>query len=631
MPEKKSSDDRAPRQAKVRNRSTLKAAVVPALSVMLVAFAVLIPKLTADPFLLSFVPTCLVTLLASIHVWLLLRVNLLSFASPPFMAIGGYVLALIAMHVTSNALLLVLACFVVPALVALPMGLVLLRLRGTYFALVTFVLAQVVVLLVIIVDGPLGGSSGISGIPAASLGSQTFAAAGDLIRFSVSVSVVGLAIAAVVSVVWRRHFAALEENEPLASSLGLRPWLYKTLAFVTAAGVAGLAGLVLINQLGNAHPDSFLPFSAVNHVAAAVIGGTSFLGPVVGALLLSWLIHAFASQAQYSQLLLGAALIAVTLFAKRGLTGLVVDGTRMLQGAGRRSGADQRQREQDQPRKAEFTAAGSEAHARTAPRRTPVTSGDIVLSVKGLSKRFGGVAAVDDVSLELRKGDVLGVIGPNGAGKTTLVNMVAGAMEPTTGTVTLNGKDVTGYTPHRMSRQGIARSYQQTSVFSAATVRENLARAKSFSKRWVSDEELDQLLRSTGLAARLDDQAGDMPYGLQKLLGLLLPLCTRPALLLLDEPAAGLEVSERVRVDELVDWVVERGTSVLLIEHDMDLVRRICPRLLVMDTGKTLAQGDPEEVLSNPEVITAYLGAEEDDDVPDVPTVSARSEGTQHD
>jgi branched-chain amino acid transport system ATP-binding protein len=168
-------------------------------------------------------------------------------------------------------------------------------------------------------------------------------------------------------------------------------------------------------------------------------------------------------------------------------------------------------------------------------------------------------------------------------------------------------------------------------VFSAATVRENLARAKSFSKRWVSEEELDELLRSTGLAARLDDHAGDMPYGLQKLLGLLLPLCTRPALLLLDEPAAGLEVSERVRVDELVDWVVERGTSVLLIEHDMDLVRRICPRLLVMDTGKTLAQGDPEEVLSNPDVITAYLGAEEDDDVSDAPKVSARTEGTQDD
>jgi ABC-type branched-subunit amino acid transport system ATPase component/ABC-type branched-subunit amino acid transport system permease subunit len=626
MLEKTNPNDRASRSG-LRNRSVPTGAVVPALSVVLVALAVFIPKLTADPFLQSFVSTCLVTLLASMHVWLLLRVNLLSFASPPFMAVGGYVLALVAMHVSSNAVLLIVACFLVPALMALPLGLVLLRLRGTYFALVTFVLAQVVVLVVIIVNGPLGGSSGISGIPAATLGSNSFAAGGDLIRFSVAVSVVGLVIAAFVSVLWRRHFAALEENEQLASSLGLRPWLYKTLAFVTAAGVAGLAGLVLINQLGNAHPDSFLPFSAVNHVAAAVIGGPSFLGPIVGALLLSWLVHAFASQAQYSQLLLGAALIIVTLFAKRGLTGLVVDGARILRSAGRGTRPDEQPPETAEARQAEFAATRSGARDKATPRRVIVESGEVVLSVEGLSKHFGGVAAVDDISLELRKGDVLGVIGPNGAGKTTLVNMISGAMVPTAGTVTLGGKKVTGYSSHRMSRQGIARSYQQTSVFSAATVRENLARAKAFSKGWVTDEELDDLLRSTGLDARLDDQAGDLPYGLQKLLGLLLPLATRPALLLLDEPAAGLEVSERGRVDELVDWVVERGTSVLLIEHDMDLVRRICPRLLVMDAGTMLAHGTPEDVLTNPEVITAYLGVEADDeDVPDIPTVAARSE-----
>jgi ABC-type branched-subunit amino acid transport system ATPase component len=207
---------------------------------------------------------------------------------------------------------------------------------------------------------------------------------------------------------------------------------------------------------------------------------------------------------------------------------------------------------------------------------------------------------------------VLGVIGPNGAGKTTLINLVSGAMTPSGGSVTLSGKDVTGSSPQRMSRRGIARSYQQTSVFSSATVRENLARAKAFSKRWVTDAELDDLLLSTGLHKRLDDRAGDLPYGLQKLLGLLLPLATQPTVLLLDEPAAGLEVSERVRIDQLVDWAVERGSAVLLVEHDMDLVRRICPRLLVMDTGKTLAQGSPEVVLADPDVITAYLGVTDD-------------------
>jgi ABC-type branched-subunit amino acid transport system ATPase component len=236
---------------------------------------------------------------------------------------------------------------------------------------------------------------------------------------------------------------------------------------------------------------------------------------------------------------------------------------------------------------------------------------------------------VDGVSFELRRGDVLGVIGPNGAGKTTLINMVAGAMAPTEGQVLVGGRNVAGSAPQRMSRQGVARSYQQTSVFSAATVRENLARAKAFSRRWVSDEDLEELLAFTGLAERLDVRAGDMPYGLQKLLGLLLPLATKPTVLLLDEPAAGLELSERGRIDQLVDWAVDRGSSVLLVEHDMDLVRRICPRLLVMDTGRTLAEGTPEEVLANPEVITAYLGGADDEESAEAPEAHHQEE-VQH-
>ncbi len=488
----------------------------------------------------------------------------------------------------------------------------LLRLRGTYFALVTFVLAQVVMLAVTIAK-PLGGSSGLSGIPAATLGGTDFAAAGDLVRFSVTVGVIGLVVAAVVSVVWRRHFAAIDENEPLAASLGLQPWLYKTLAFITAAGVAGLAGLILINQLGNSHPDSFQPFGAVNHVAAAVIGGVSFLGPVVGAVVLSWLVHEFASQAQYSQLLLGIALILVTLFARHGITGLVVDGVNLVR-RGAKGRTPETEASFDEDEDGETTRFEAPAETSATRHRTVADDASEVLAVEALSKQFGGVAAVHEVSLNLREGEVLGVIGPNGAGKTTLINMISGAMPPTEGKVSLVGKNVTGWSSHRMSRQGIARSYQQTSVFSKATVRENLARAKSFSRRWVADDDLEELLSLTGLRGRLGDRAGDLPYGLQKLLGLLLPLATCPHVLLLDEPAAGLESSERGRVDALVDWAVEHGSAVLLVEHDMDLVRRICPRLVVMDTGKTLAEGETAEVLRDPAVITAYLGVQEDEE-----------------
>lgn len=619
----------APERPAPRRRRTVPTFLfTPLASLVLVALGALAPKLTADPFLLSFVPTIIVTLLAALHVWLLFRVNLLSFGSPPFMAIGGYVLALTATHLTSNALVLLVTCFVVPALFALPLGLILLRLRGTYFSLVTFVLAQVVVLVIVIAEGPLGGNSGISGIPPATFGSLTFGAGGDLVRFSVMVAFVGVAIASGVSVVWRRHFAAIAENEALAASLGLRPWVYKTLAFVTAAGVAGMAGLVLTNQLGNAHPDSFQPFSSINHVAATVIGGPSMLGPLVGAFILTWLVHLFASQAQYSQLLLGFALIVVTLFARNGITGLFnTAGDSLIKRFKRTRGASDPGQPSAHDQKLAPPAIASSDSIMSKSTRWDDESAEVVLQVDGLAKRFGGVAAVDGVSFTLRKGEVLGVIGPNGAGKTTLINLISGAMAPTLGTVTLRGKSVTGYPPHRMSRQGIARSYQQTSVFSGATVRENLARAKAFSRRWINEDALEELLAVTGLTLRLDDRAGDLPYGLQKLLGLVLPLATEPDVILLDEPAAGLEISERRRIDQLVEWAVEQGSSILLVEHDMDLVRRICPRLLVMDVGRPLAEGVPEQVLANQQVITAYLGvADDEDENTDVLEASEQSE-----
>ncbi len=238
------------------------------------------------------------------------------------------------------------------------------------------------------------------------------------------------------------------------------------------------------------------------------------------------------------------------------------------------------------------------------------------LRVENLSMRFGGLKVFEDISFRLTPRDILGVIGPNGAGKTTLINVVCGKLAPAAGQVFLGGQDISGRPTSALSRMGLVRSFQQTNTFRTATVRENLSRAIRFSggaaESW---RRLEDLLGRFGLSQRLDEQSDKLPYGLQKMLGLLLAYATTPKVLLLDEPAAGLEGRERSRVDDFVHHAQESlGCSILIVEHDMDLIRRLCPRIMVLDAGRLLAEGPPGEVLSRRDVIDAYVGAIDEDE-----------------
>ncbi|WFU57788.1 ABC transporter ATP-binding protein [Bradyrhizobium pachyrhizi] len=241
--------------------------------------------------------------------------------------------------------------------------------------------------------------------------------------------------------------------------------------------------------------------------------------------------------------------------------------------------------------------------------RTGRTDGGALLEVAAISKRFGGLHVFDNISFAIPPGDVLGVIGPNGAGKTTLINVICGMLPPTTGRVRLYGKDMTGKPLHAVSRMGIIRSFQQTNTFRTASVRENISRALRFSGSGPGWDSVAPLIDEFELEPQLDEQSDKLPYGLQKMLGLILACAARPKVLLLDEPAAGLERRERLRVDAFVRHVrTVLGCGVLIVEHDMDLVRRLCPRILVLDSGRVLAEGAPADVLARKDVIDAYLG-----------------------
>jgi branched-chain amino acid transport system ATP-binding protein len=237
------------------------------------------------------------------------------------------------------------------------------------------------------------------------------------------------------------------------------------------------------------------------------------------------------------------------------------------------------------------------------------------LEARGLSITFGGLAAVDDVDLELAQGEILGLIGPNGAGKTTLVNGLSGFQDLTAGSVRLNGEDITNWPPHRRARAGLTRTFQQVRLFMELSALDNIqAAAVGVGERSASARRVAwRLLRLFDLEGKEDVTPSALPYGDERRLSVARSLACRPALLLIDEPAAGLNEAEtRMLSDELAALPAEYGCGMLVIEHDMSLIMSLCERIQVLNFGRTIAVGTPAEVRANPDVIEAYLGTDEE-------------------
>jgi branched-chain amino acid transport system permease protein len=293
-------------------------------SVLILLAAFCVPLLTTNVFADSLTKQMLIAVNAAFSVYIMLRMDLLSFATPAFMALGGYTVAILSMRGVTDFFALTALAFGVPALCAWPLGAMVLRLRGTYFVLVTFVLTEILQLLIFETPGLTGGSNGIAGIPAVTFFGTELATNRDVFLLIAALTVLAGVITAGITVLFRQHFAAIEENEILAETLGLSMWTYKSLGFVVAAGVAGLAGFSLVNMLLTAHPTSFSASAAVDHIAYTIIGGRgSMLGPVVGSAVLVSASNLLGSQGQYAQGLYGLLIIGVVMVAKGGIVGAV--------------------------------------------------------------------------------------------------------------------------------------------------------------------------------------------------------------------------------------------------------------------------------------------------------------------
>jgi sulfate-transporting ATPase len=424
---------------------------------------------------------------------------------------------------------------------------------------------------------------------------------------------------------------AVRSNERAAAALGIDVDGVKVFAFAVAAALAGTGGILLAFRQTFLDYGAFEPFASISVVVYSVIGGIGFViggllaGPFIVGGLGAEFVRAIGFEPHNIEWLTGLVLVAMLLAQPDGLAREHIVAARAVRDRVRRG------TKADPPvdgQRRRLRAAGSESGAaktngRVSDAPRTVSPGD-VLSVEHVTVRFGGVLALDDVTLQVAPGEVVGLIGPNGAGKTTLIDSISGFVRASQDCkITLGSEDLRASDPAARARSGVGRSFQSLELFNDMTVRENLLTA---CEPWKRSYYLTDLFRTrsttltpTAVAAVeefelgefLDRPVDELPHATQRLVGIARAVAATPKILLLDEPAAGLSEAASSELGHLIRLLAQRqGIGVLLVEHDVPLVMRTCDRVSVLNFGQIIASGTPDEISQNSDVVAAYLGGE---------------------
>ncbi len=491
-------------------------------------------------------------------------------------------------------------CLAVGALFALGAGAVLgmstLRLGGHYLAMVTISFQQIITLVMINAIGLTHGPDGVGNIGRPWL----FQSSQSYLAFCVA------ALALVGYFVWHlpdtrvgRAMRAVRDNELAASIAGIDVYRTKVAAFALSALLGGIAGGLFAGGFAYVSPDQFSFAESIVFLTMALLGGVaSPIGSVIGTGLLilipEWLRFLKSLPGLYLAIY-GLSVILIVRFMPDGIWGFVqviVDRWRSKPAA---------------------------PPAAPALLLNPAKSGgDIVLEVKGLAKYFGGLKAVDGVDINVRRGGVHALIGPNGSGKTTTLNVLSGLYKATAGQVLLDGVDITTMSAHARTIAGLGRTFQNIRLFRSMTALENVIIGAERPGNTLSGggghaaltERAMSALTFVGLGRRANELITSFSYGHQRLIEIARALAGNPTLLLLDEPAAGLNSSEKVELHELLKRIAAQGLTILIIDHDMTLVREAAQHITVLNFGRRIADGESLAVLQHPDVISAYLGSE---------------------
>ena len=550
--------------------------------------------------------------------------GMVSFAHAAYYGIGSYTVGLLFAKLHWSVLVGLLLAPFTTAVLGLLTGLIALRAVRLYFSLLTLALSQFFFVIAFEWYSFTGGDNGIHGIVVPD------AVSDPTILYYLVAAIVGLCLLLMFLVVrspFGASLAAIRENRLRAASIGINVKAHELAVFTIAAAFAGVAGALYSIYDLQAYPQLMYWTRSADPVVVTLLGGTgSFLGPAIGAFVYTGLSNTIGKNfPQYFDVVLGAVVLGVVLAFPGGfasLPELLNRGLGAVRGRGRRS--------EETTGEALLSMDVARAiEAKGIHAEKPV-SGQALLAVENVSRAFGGLRAVDGVSLTVLAGDRHAVIGPNGAGKSTLFNLITGRMKPTAGRILLEGRDITGRSPHRIARAGIGRAFQITSIFPQLSVRHNLqysmmasrgvtSRPFGWADRIFRDEAME-LLESVGLARFAELPAGQLSHGDQRALELAISMALGSRLLLLDEPTAGMSPYETEKAMELVRQVVaERGLTLLFCEHDMSVVFGTARTVTVMHQGRVLTEGTPEEVRSNPDVQKVYLGELEIDEAQQQP------------
>ena len=520
----------------------------------------------------------------------------INLAQAAFFGFGAYAVGLGTADLHLSFWLCLAAGMVIALAAGAMLGLTTLKLGGHYLAMVTISFQQIVTLVMTNAISVTHGPDGVSHIERPAL----FSAQQSYLAFCVGVlAVVGYIVWLLPGSRLGRAMRAVRDNELAAGVAGVDVYRTKVMAFAICALLGALGGGLFAGGFAYISPDQFSFAESIIFLTMALLGGiASPIGSVIGTGLLilipEWLRFLKSVPGLYLALY-GLAVILIVLFMPDGIWGFV-------------SGLI------DRLRRKPALQAGPALLLQPSQR-----GGDTVLEVTGLSKYFGGLKAVDGVDIAVRRGSVHALIGPNGSGKTTILNVLSGIYDATAGSIRLDGRDITRAAPHLRSIAGLGRTFQNIRLFRSMTALENVViGAERKGNALVEGGSSDVLaqramsaLAFVGLEGREQEPITSFSYGHQRLIEIARALAANPVLLLLDEPAAGLNSTEKQDLHALLKRIAGQGLTILIIDHDMTLVSEAASHITVLNFGKRIADGESVAVLSHPDVISAYLGSED--------------------